>query len=109
MEENDIKGIDQMKGIMETKEAQDKLINEIIPRMKDRNSSFTNVVKLNNRKGDNALTAYIELWGNPIAEYEKDLKESKLNSGEIIDEVNYDKKLLGEELEFFKTEIVRLN
>lgn len=38
--------------------------------MLDRKGLYTNVVKLDNRKGDNALMGYIELWGNPIAMYE---------------------------------------
>lgn len=40
--------------------------------MQEKKGPFTNIVKLDHRKGDNALTAYIELWGNPIAEYERE-------------------------------------
>lgn len=64
-------------------------MEEILPRMENREGRFTNVVRLGPRNNDNAEMAYIELWGNPIAEYEKDLLESQIENGEVIDEKKY--------------------
>ena len=77
--------------------------------MENKNKDFTKVVKLGNRKGDNALTAYIELWGNPIAQYEKEQHEAKIAKGELVDENKYELKLLEEEKEFFEGELERLD
>lgn len=54
------------------------------------------------------MTAYIELWGNPLIQYEKDQKEAKLASGELIDETKYELKLLHEEKDFFDEEKEKL-
>ncbi len=42
-----------------------KLMNEIAPAMKDRVSGFTRIIKLGNRRGDNAETVRIELVVKP--------------------------------------------
>lgn len=60
----------RFKGLLnylEIEPAKKKLVDEILPRLENRNPPYTKVVKLGNRKGDNALEGYIELWGNPIA------------------------------------------
>lgn len=42
-----------------------RLMNEIAPAMKDRVSGFTRIIKLGNRRGDNAETVRIELVVKP--------------------------------------------
>ncbi|HMB26082.1 MAG TPA: 50S ribosomal protein L17 [Patescibacteria group bacterium] len=43
------------------KEAVDKLVKEIGPKYKERKGGYTRIIKLNNRQGDNAPMAIIEL------------------------------------------------
>lgn len=74
----------RFKGLLnylEIEPAKKKLVDEILPRLENRNPPYTKVVKLGNRRGDNALEGYIELWGNPIAQYEEELKTSLLKNG----------------------------
>lgn len=48
-------------GHITTKFAWDKLHTDIMDRLADKNCNYVRVKKLNRRKGDNALTGYIEI------------------------------------------------
>ena len=43
------------------KKAVEKVFNELAPRYKDRNGGYTRIIKMTERKGDNALQVVLEL------------------------------------------------
>ena len=43
------------------KKAVEKVFNELAPRYKDRNGGYTRIIKMTERKGDNALEVILEL------------------------------------------------
>ncbi len=65
------------------KEAQEKLIKEIVPRFGSRNSGFTSVTRLGKRKGDGAMMVSMRLLleareaGEKVSKKSKESKESK--------------------------------
>lgn len=73
--------VHKLRSFLEINPAQQKLVKEIIPRMQNRSGNYTKVVKLDRRRGDNAQEAYIELWGNPIAQYEKEKQVAMIKNG----------------------------
>lgn len=64
------------------KQAQEKLIKELLPRLKDRTSGYTSLVKLGTRQGDGAMMVKMSLLlSEPKAKVEKKTAEkSELNA-----------------------------
>lgn len=44
-----------------SKQTQDRLVNELLPRLKDRQSGYTSVIKLGQRQGDGAMMVKMSL------------------------------------------------
>lgn len=71
--------------ILPHKEISKKLLEEIAPRYQDRNSGFTEIVKLGNRPGDGAMIVKMSLIGK--AEEKKAVKSEKIEKNEKSEEV----------------------
>lgn len=62
-----------------SKEMREKLVKEIAPSMKERNSGYTSVVKMGQRYGDSAMMVRMSLlMEEPKKEVSKDKKVSKV-------------------------------
>ncbi len=71
--------------------AQDKLIKELLPRLKDRTSGYTSLVKLGNRQGDGAMMVKMSLLlSTPVAKAEKKAADKTEVSAEV--EINKEVK-----------------
>jgi large subunit ribosomal protein L17 len=62
--QNDLAARRRAFAFMQSREAVQKLFNEIAPRFKDRNGGYTRVVKYGFRRGDAAPLSIIEFTGN---------------------------------------------
>ena len=62
---------------LQNKEAVTALFEEIAPAYEDRNGGYTRIIKLGNRKGDNAEISIIQLVGFEVSAEEKKAKEKK--------------------------------
>ncbi len=58
------------------KEVVNKIFNELAPRYEKRNGGYTRIIKLSERRGDDALTVILELVNDNTKE-EKETKEAK--------------------------------
>lgn len=57
----------QIRAVLLTDKATQKLVTEIAPAFGKRNGGYTRVVKLGNRRGDNAPMAAVQLTEKPVA------------------------------------------
>ncbi len=60
-----------------SKEISGKLIKDIAPRFKDRNSGYTSIVKVGRRAGDGADMVRMSLIEGPVKEVVREKKEEK--------------------------------
>ncbi len=60
-EEKSLSAKRRIRDLIDNKEIEKKLIKEIGPKYKQREGGYTRILKLNERKGDNALVVQIEL------------------------------------------------
>ena len=61
-----------LKGRIHTRKAYDKLLLNLIPRIKNTTNGFISVTKvLHRRRGDNAPMVQVSIKGNEKSEYEK--------------------------------------
>jgi large subunit ribosomal protein L17 len=61
-----------------TKSTQDRLVKDILPRLKDRTSGYTSVVRLGARQGDGAVMVKMSLLLSEIKKETKPAKEEKV-------------------------------
>ena len=79
----------QAAAFVRKREVVRKLFKTLAPRFSGRNGGYTRIIRLGNRKGDNAETALIELLGS---EYKPKLeKKEKKAKGEKKDAAGHDK------------------
>lgn len=87
-----------------------KLNTEIAPRLKEQGitAGFTRIQPLGQRKPDGAHMAYIEILGNPIAEWEK--KEAEQAAAELGRPSfwEWEHKILKQEQQYFKDHLDKL-
>ena len=66
----------------------DKLVNEVAPSLKSRNSGYTSVIKLGNRLGDNAMVVRMTLLTEEVSKEGRVSKVSKEKEAVIPSEVS---------------------
>lgn len=71
---------------LQNKEAVTALFEEIAPAYEDRNGGYTRIIKLGNRKGDNAEISIIQLVGFEVSAEEKKAKEKKAKPSKKTEE-----------------------
>lgn len=83
-----------IKSILPHEEVMKKLIEDIAPRFKDRNSGFTQVARLGVRQGDGAMMVKMSLISDQIgkSEIKKEKAEEKVEKKAVKPRVKKEKK-----------------
>lgn len=72
----DLNAVRYLNSVLFDKKACKKVIDELVPRYKNRNSGFSRVLKIKNRIGDNATIVKVELMDKKIFVDEEKKNES---------------------------------
>ncbi len=76
---------------LQNKEAVTTLFEEIAPTYEERNGGYTRIIKLGNRKGDNAEISIFQLVGFETLAEEKKQIEKKTKTSKKVEDVNIEK------------------
>ena len=77
---------------LQNKEAVTMLFDEIAPAYEDRNGGYTRIIKLGNRKGDNAEISIFQLVGFETLAEEKKAKEKKEKAPKKTEDMKKEEK-----------------
>lgn len=94
---NDLAAARRLYGLLFDRNAVDKVLKELLPRYKDRQSGFTRLYHLQNRAGDNAPMARLELIDKKVFVEKREAKVDQIKT--VKTEANITIKKRGDKTE----------